>query len=90
MYIGQQGEKVNYMYAESDAPSDKCKRTLDFHACTKEKSTVEYIQFLAKILEWKDEYLEAWKGSGIEALLTPSTGMDTLYISSMGISIFMT
>jgi hypothetical protein len=55
MHTGQQGEKVNYMYKGSHIPSDNCQRTLDFQAGSQEKSTVEYIQFLAKVLEWNDD-----------------------------------
>jgi hypothetical protein len=48
-YLGQDGEKINYMYQGNPTPSDNCKRTLDFQACAQEKSTVEYIQFIAKV-----------------------------------------
>jgi hypothetical protein len=33
---------------------------------------------ICKVLEWKDEYLQAWKDSGIDALVTPSTGKPIL------------
>lgn len=51
------------------------KRVADFGDAAQERSTVEYIQYIANVLEWKQQYLAEWKAQQLDALLTPSTGL---------------